>query len=80
VTREQIEGIESIVITLASGVALAYPPAAPIVAALKGLVEAAEDHGIVPTELSAEQAASIAAGMAAARASAVTAFKMRGRR
>lgn len=75
----KLEDVESVVLTLAGGVALVYPPAAPIVAALKALVEAAQEHGITPHELSVEQSGAIAAGMAAARASAVTSDRARRR-
>jgi hypothetical protein len=74
-TRAQLDSIEGFVITLANGAALVYPPAAPLASAIKALVETAEAHGIVPVELPEGQLRDIAAGMAAARASAVTSFK-----
>lgn len=57
------------------GAAIVFPVAAPFVAGIEAIIKAAEDIGIVPHELPAEQAQAIAAGMAAARASAVTGFR-----
>jgi len=76
-THEQLESIESFAVVLSSGAALVYPPAAPIAAAIRKLVEEAEAHGIVPVELPEGQLREIAAGMAAARASAVTSDRAR---
>jgi hypothetical protein len=76
-TNEQLSTVEGIVVTLANGVAYFYPPAAPLVTAIRGLIEAAEEHGIIPTELPDGQLAAIAAGMAAARASAITSDRAR---
>ena len=73
-TNEQIEAIESITLSLAGGVAVIYPPAAPIVAILRYWMHAGIDFG-TPYELSAEHAGAIAAGLAAAKASAVTSYK-----
>lgn len=78
-TKAQLEGLEGIFIKLANGAAYFYPPAAPIAAALKELVDVAEEHGIVPTELPEGQLREIAAGMAAARASAITSDRARRR-
>jgi len=77
-TNEQIEAIESITLSLAGGVAVIYPPSAPVVALVKGVLSFWHESGIqlgTPYELSAEQAAAIAAGLAAAKASAVTSYK-----
>jgi len=76
-TSEQLSTVEGIVVTLANGVAYFYPPAAPLVTAIRGLVEAAEEHGIIPTEVPAAQLREIAAHMAAARASAITSDRAR---
>jgi len=78
-TRAQLDSIEDLVLTLANGAALVYPPAAPLAGAIKALVEAAEKHGIVPVELPEGQLREIAAGMAAARASAITSDRARRR-
>jgi len=76
-TSEQLSTVEGIVVTLANGAAYLYPPAAPLVTAIRMLLEAAEEHGILPTEVPSEQLAAIAAGMAAARASAITSDRAR---
>jgi len=74
-TSAQLKTAESIAVFLADGTAYIYPPAAPIVAAFERLLEEADQHGVIPTQISAEQAREMAAGMAAARASAVTSYK-----
>jgi len=74
-TKEQLESIESIVFKLADGAAVVYPAIGPFVAILEKLLDVANEHGIVPVELSVEQRASIAAGMAAAKASAVMSYR-----
>jgi len=76
-TSAQLSTVEGIIVTLESGVALLYPPAAPLVTAIRALVETAEAHGIVPVELPEGQLREIAAGMAAARASAITSDRAR---
>ncbi len=57
------------------GAAVVLPVISPFVTILENLIEVAEEHGIIMTELPAEQVAAMAAGMAAARASAVTSFQ-----
>jgi len=76
-THDQLAAIEGIIVTTAKGVSYFYPPATPLVTAIRGLIEAAEEHGIIPTELPEGQLAAIAAGMAAARASAITSDRAR---
>ena len=76
-TRDQLDSIQSVAFGLADGVAVVFPVSPPFVAAIEAIVKAAEDHGIVPYEMSAEQAAAIAAGMAAHDASKLTEFKAR---
>jgi len=44
---------------------------------IEGILAVADEYGVIPHELPAEQVAAIAAGMAAARSSAVTTFKAR---
>lgn len=68
----KLEQVESIVFLLADGAAVAFPAIGPFVAIAEKLLEAADQHGVVPVEISAAQRDAIAAGMAAARASAVT--------
>ncbi len=74
-TKEQIESIESVTLTIAGGVAVIYPPSAPFIGLIKKFIEEYWPELGTPYELSAEQAAAIAAGMASAKASAVTSFK-----
>jgi len=74
-TKDQLDAAESIVVTLADGAAVIFPAAGPFVVILEKLLDVANEHGIVPVELSVEQRASIAAGMAAAKASAVTSYR-----
>ncbi len=57
------------------GAAVVLPVIAPFVNILERLVEVAQEHGVIMTELPAAQAEAMAAGMAAARASAVTSFQ-----
>jgi hypothetical protein len=76
-TDAQLDAAESIVITLANGAAVIFPAVGPFVVILEKLIDTAESHGIVPVELSVEQRASIAAGIAAAKASAVTSYRAR---
>ncbi len=57
------------------GAAVVLPVIQPFVAILERLVEVAEEHGIIMTELPKAQAEAMASGMAAARASAVTSFQ-----
>lgn len=76
-TSGQLAALEAIVIVTKEGVAIAYPPAAPLVALLAQFVDEAAKRGITPAELSIEQVTAIAAGMAAARASAVTEYQAR---
>ena len=79
-TRAQVETAESIVVTLADGAAVIFPAVGPFVVILEKLLDTAESHGIVPVELSEEQRASIAAGIAAAKASAVTSYRARAKK
>lgn len=77
-TNEQIEAIESITLSLAGGVAVIYPPSALFVTLIKSALQYWKHIGTdvgTPHELSAEQAGAIAAGLAAAKASAVTSYK-----
>ncbi len=77
-TKEQIESIESVALTIIGGAAVIYPPSAPIVSFIKTTLQYFLENGYgfgTPYELSAGQAAAIAAGMAAAKAGAVTSFK-----
>ena len=69
--------IEGIALKLADGATVLFPEAAPFVAVLEMLLDVADEYGIVPHELSVGQAQAIAAGMAAARASAVTSYRER---
>ena len=75
VTDDQIQEIESIAIGLGDGVAFFYPPSAPVIALIKAFITGAQDLGVVPHELSVEQAREMAAHEAAALASAVTSYK-----
>jgi len=67
--------IEGVALKLANGATVLFPGARPFVAVLEMLLEVADEYGIFPHELPAEQAQAIAAGMAAARASAVTSYR-----
>jgi hypothetical protein len=68
----KVDQIKSVAFLLADGAAVAFPAIGPFVAIAEKLIEEADRLGIVPHELSAEQVAAIASGMAAARASAIT--------
>lgn len=76
-TAAQLEAAESIVVLLANGAALVYPPAAPLGPLLKGLADEANKLGIIPTEIPAAQLSAQAAGRAADRASAITSDRAR---
>jgi len=69
--------IEGFALKLADGATVLFPEVAPFVAVLEMLLDVANEYGIVPHELPTEQAQAIAAGMAAARASAVTSYRER---
>lgn len=69
--------IEGVALKLANGATVLFPEAAPFVAVLEMLLDVANEYGIVPHELPTEQAQAISAGMAAARASAVTSYRER---
>ena len=73
-TRNKINQVQSIAFMLADGSAVAFPIIAPFVSAIEAIILAAENHGVVPVEMSVEQRNAIAAGMAAAKSSAVTEF------
>ncbi len=81
-TKEQIESIESVTLGIAGGVAVIYPPSAPIIGLIKAAIAAWGEIGALgtPYELSAEQAAAIAAGIAAIKASAATTEQMRNKK
>ncbi len=63
----------------ANGVGVMYPPAAPLIELIEKLITTAEEHGILAVEIPAAQLQAIAAGMAAARASAITSDRARKR-
>lgn len=67
--------VKSIVFTAADGIAYVYPVAAPLVAVIEKIVNLLDDSGAFPQVLSAEQQTAMIAGMAAARASAVTSYR-----
>jgi hypothetical protein len=72
--------VESVVLTVAKGVALVFPASAPLVGALSALLGALDAAGVIPeatTAVNVEQVRAQAAGMAAAQASAVTSVKER---
>lgn len=68
--------IEHLVLLAADGTAVLVPATAPIASLLHRLAVVLEETGVIPAEVpaaSVEQLNAVAAGMAAARASAVTA-------
>jgi len=67
--------VKSIVFTAADGIAYVYPVAAPLVAVIEKIVNLLDDSGAFPQVLSEEQQTAMIAGMAAARASAVTSYR-----
>ncbi len=70
-----VDDIEGFALKLANGATVLFPEAKPFIAVLEMLLDVADEYGIIPHELPSEQAEAIAAGMAAARASAVTSFQ-----
>lgn len=66
--------VQRVVFALADGAAVVFPVAAPFVAIVEQFILAAEAAGLVAEEMSPEQATAMLAGMAAARASAVTSY------
>ncbi len=73
------EQIKSIALLLADGAAVAFPAIGPFVAIAGKLLDEADRLGIIPHELSVEQAGAIAAGMAAHDASLLTSDRARRR-
>lgn len=70
--------IQNLIFIGADTVARIYPVAAPIIAMVEDIITKLEAVGIIPIEVkgaSPEQLAAMAAGMAAARSSAVTEYK-----
>ncbi len=70
-----VDDIEGFALKLADGATVLFPEVKPFVAVLEMLLDVADEYGIIPHELSVEQGQAIAAGMAAARASAVTSYR-----
>ena len=71
-TFDDAKKVQSIVFALADGASMVFPVAAPFVRFVEEMILHAEQNGITPLEISTEQQAAIAAGMAAARSSSVT--------
>src|ERR1043165_7652090 len=67
--------IQNMVFTLADGAAVIFPVSLPFIKIAEDAIKALEGAGISPTVISKEQAGAMAAGMAAARASAVVSYK-----
>ncbi len=67
--------IEGFAIKLLDGTAKVYPPAAPLIALIEGIVEVADEYGIIPHELPAAQVMEMAAHGAADRASLLTEYR-----
>lgn len=70
--------VETVILTLAKGVAVVFPASAPVIGIITTALAALEAAGIVPTPTSAvnvEQVRAQAAGIAAAEASAATAAR-----
>ncbi len=75
-TADQVEGIA---LKLLNGTAKFIPVTAPLVALIEGILEAVHENGMVTYEMPAAQVQAMAAGMAAARASAITTDRNRRR-
>jgi hypothetical protein len=71
--------VEGFALKLIDGTAKVFPVTAPIMVLIKGILEVADEYGIIPHELPAEQVAAMAAGLAALRASAITSDRARRR-
>lgn len=73
-----LRDVEHIVLVTAKAGAVFFPVIGPALPALEALAAALEEAGAIPSEASAVTAdhlRDVAAGMAAARASAVTSYK-----
>lgn len=73
-TREQILTIQNIAFDLADGTVMFLPAIGPIVTLIEDIFKVAEDNFVTPYQASSQQLAAIAAGMAAARASAIATY------
>ncbi len=73
--KVDVAQIEGFAIKLLDGTAKVYPPAAPLVVLIEGILQVADEYGIIPHEMPAAQAREMAAHGAADRASAVTSYR-----
>lgn len=71
--------VEGVVLKMANGAAVLYPPATPILAVIGYLIRLANTQGIVPHEIPAEQVAAMASWIAAKKASDLTSERARKR-
>ena len=71
-TREQLDNVQKIGFFMLDGTAVFLPGIQPFVSAIESIFLAAKNHGVIPVEVSQEQLNAIGAGIAAAKASAVT--------
>ncbi len=71
--------VEGFALKLIDGTAKVFPVTAPIMVLIEGIIELADEYGIIPHELPAAQAQAMAAGLAALRASAITSDRARHR-
>ena len=67
--------VQNMAFSLADGIAVVYPVSLPFIKIAEAAIRALDLAGIQPTVISTEQATAIQAGMAAARASAVVAYR-----
>lgn len=70
-TKDQLDSVKSIAFTLADGVAVVFPIAAPAIKIVEDVINTLETAGLASVVMTEEQATAIAAGMAAAKAAAV---------
>jgi len=77
--KVDVKQVEGFAVKLLDGTAKVFPVTAPIVVLIEGILELADEYGIIPHELPAEQVAAMAAGLAALRASAITSDRARRR-
>jgi len=71
--------VEGIALKLLDGTAKVFPVTAPIVVLIEEILAVADEYGIIPHELPADQVQAMAAGLAALRASAITSDRNRRR-
>ncbi len=69
--------VEGFALKLLDGTAKVFPVTAPIMVLIEGIIELADEYGIIPHELPAAQVQAMAAGLAALRASAITSDRAR---